>query len=47
MKLLEKVANYLYEAFARIFSPNDDTYPETGVQPYQGEPYKKRHGSDW
>ncbi|PSB02241.1 isochorismate synthase [Merismopedia glauca] len=46
MKLLEKVANYLYEAFARIFSANHDKYPEIGVQPYEGEPYEKRHASD-
>jgi hypothetical protein len=47
MNTLEKVTKYLYEAFARIFSANDDAYPATGVQPYQGETRKKRHASHW
>ncbi|MEM6426464.1 MAG: isochorismate synthase [Cyanobacteria bacterium P01_H01_bin.119] len=31
-------AQYLLEAFGRIFSPADDQYPDTGVQPFDGEP---------
>ena len=27
---------FLAEAAYRIFSPHDDSYPETGVQPYSG-----------
>ncbi|MEO1791733.1 MAG: isochorismate synthase [Cyanobacteria bacterium J06629_19] len=27
---------FLAEAAYRIFSPHDDAYPETGVQPYSG-----------
>ncbi|MGB7247860.1 MAG: hypothetical protein WBC73_02895 [Phormidesmis sp.] len=33
---------YLAEGIYRIFSPHDDSYPLTGVQPYTGEPYSKR-----
>ncbi|WP_242577987.1 hypothetical protein [Chroococcus sp. FPU101] len=33
------LVQYLTEGFARIFSPTDDHYPETGVQPYDSEPY--------
>lgn len=33
------LVQYLTEGFARIFSPTDDHYPETGVQPFDSEPY--------
>ncbi len=33
----QKVFRYIYDAFVRIFSPRDDDYPETGVQPFEGE----------
>ena len=39
-KLLSNVTKYITEAFARIFGPNDDEYPATGVQPFEGEPYQ-------
>jgi hypothetical protein len=29
-------------AVARIFSPNDDHYPATGAQPYDGDPYDEK-----
>lgn len=35
--------NYIFSAAVRIFSPSDDAYPNTGVQPYDGDPYS----SDW
>lgn len=31
----------LAEAVLRIFSPSDDNYPATGVQPFSGEPNPK------
>jgi len=37
---------YLWEGVSRIFSPSDDRYPSTGVQPFEGEPAddkKRRH----
>jgi hypothetical protein len=41
MKLFDRIARFtqsVIEAVARLFSPNKDDYPETGVQPYTGEP---------
>jgi hypothetical protein len=41
MKLLDtisKVAQSVIEAVARLFRPNQDDYPATGVQPYTGDP---------
>jgi hypothetical protein len=43
-KKLEDVVLYLYEGFARIFSPSKDIYPATGESPFEGTPYK---GSGW
>ncbi len=39
---LNSVFLYLAEGAYRIFSPHDDAYPVTGVQPYTGVPYSKR-----
>jgi hypothetical protein len=47
MNILKNVGNmvvYLYDGFARIFSPSKDIYPNTGVNPFEGTPYK---GSEW
>ena len=46
-KLLSDITKYITEAFARIFGPNDDKYPATGVQPFEGEPYQEKSGADW
>lgn len=37
---------YIAEASLEIFSPNHDSYPAVGIQPYSGEAYhpsKKSH----
>lgn len=39
---LNSVFTYLAEGVYRIFSPHDDAYPATGLQPYAGIPYSKR-----
>jgi hypothetical protein len=47
MNIFKNVGNmvvYLYDGFARIFSPSKDIYPNTGVNPFEGTPYK---GSEW
>ncbi|KAM3090310.1 hypothetical protein ACKFKG_29790 [Phormidesmis sp. 146-35] len=46
-KVIDDVVSYISGAMSRIFGPTDDSYPETGVQPYQGD-YKhpKKHRSD-
>jgi hypothetical protein len=36
--MIKNMIQYITEAFARIFGPNDDEYPDTGVQPFEGEP---------
>ncbi|MEC4811711.1 MAG: hypothetical protein SAK29_00250 [Scytonema sp. PMC 1069.18] len=43
---LEKSLGYLTEAALEIFSPNRDSYPSIGVQPFEGKLWKerKRHG---
>ncbi|MDG2990642.1 isochorismate synthase [Candidatus Synechococcus calcipolaris G9] len=28
---------FLFEAFTRIFTPRNDHYPATGVQPFSGD----------
>ncbi|MBF2005109.1 hypothetical protein ACF3DV_30320 [Chlorogloeopsis fritschii PCC 9212] len=38
----QKIIRYVSSAAVRIFSPRDDNYPETGVQPFEGEPPKKK-----
>lgn len=40
MNILQVVRNavqYLVEASTRTFRPDDDQYPNTGVQPYDGD----------
>lgn len=32
---------FLGEPVGRIFGPDDNSYPEVGVQPYQGEYYSR------
>jgi hypothetical protein len=42
----QKVFRYIISAVARIFSPNDDNYPATGVQPFEGEPNQEEKTTD-
>ncbi|MEG4284776.1 isochorismate synthase [Microcoleus sp. A006_D1] len=40
MNLSKSFANamrYVSEAAVRIFSPSDDNYPNSGVQPFEGK----------
>ena len=39
----QKIINYILGAVSRIFSPRDDNYPETGTQPFEGEPGNKKN----
>ncbi len=45
-KSVSAIMQYISEAVARVFSPNDDLYPVIGVQPFEGEPYKKAKWAD-
>ncbi|WP_434686594.1 hypothetical protein [Pseudanabaena minima] len=35
---LTDMVEYLSDAIAKIFTPNKDDFPATGVQPYKGDP---------
>jgi len=45
VKAIQETAQFLLEAVISIFSPTDDNYPATGLQPFTGEPAdeKPRH----
>lgn len=45
-KQFDNVVQYFSGAFVRIFGPSDDSYPETGVQPFEGTPEKKHKSSN-
>lgn len=52
MKAMVRAFQGLFEdiskAAGRIFSPNDDDYPETGVQPFGGDiPDDHHQHSSW
>lgn len=32
-----RIGRYVSDAVLRVFSPSDDNYPKTGVQPYSGD----------
>jgi hypothetical protein len=38
---IDGLVQYFVEPIARIFGPDDNTYPEIGVQPFEGDPYSK------
>ena len=38
---------YVSEAAVRIFSPSDDNYPNSGVQPFEGKLSKNSKSRDW
>ncbi len=46
-KWFDNITQYISEAFFRIFSPSDDAYPATGVQPFTGEPFHENNKADW
>jgi len=46
-KVVNDVIQYFSGAVSRIFGLNDDAYPNTGVQPFEGEPSKKSDPADW
>jgi hypothetical protein len=35
---IQGIINYISGGFTRIFGPRDDNYPNTGVQPFEGDP---------
>ncbi len=48
MKIFQWIQNMvqsIWNDVSRLFQPADDDYPETGVQPFSGEPYDDREQS--
>ena len=39
----QNMITYISGAVSRIFGPRDDNYPNTGVQPFDGERPKEKH----
>lgn len=39
---IREMFEYIWGGVKRIFRATDDRYPETGVQPYEGDPAKKQ-----
>lgn len=46
VKMLQETGQYISEAMARIFAPNDNSYPEIGPHPFKGEIKKKKAAKD-
>jgi hypothetical protein len=45
---LAQIGTYLGAGVKRIFAPSDDQYPNTGVQPFEGDiDDKKKHPKAW
>ena len=38
----QRIIRYSSSAVIRIFSPRDDNYPSTGVQPFEGDPVDEK-----
>lgn len=34
---------YLFEAAMEVFSPDNDNYPEIGIQPFSGDVYSDKY----
>ncbi len=45
IKWLQELMNNIWEGVLRIFSPDRDDYPKTGVQPFTGEPAEEEKNS--
>ncbi len=41
-RMLTNTAQFISEAFVRIFTPANDAYPVIGVQPFTGSIHKRR-----
>ncbi len=43
LKTVNELMDYFLGAVSRIFSLSDDIYPATGIQPFTGKVYDKKH----
>jgi AMMECR1 domain-containing protein len=46
-KMLADFTQFVSEAAMRIFTPTNDAYPNIGVQPFTGDPYKQKTDNRW
>ncbi|MGC9526656.1 MAG: hypothetical protein ACP5D7_14065 [Limnospira sp.] len=44
---IQEMFEYIWGGVKRIFGASDDHYPETGVQPYEGDPAKDRDNEEF
>jgi hypothetical protein len=45
-KFIDNAIDYISGAMSRIFGLSDDAYPNTGVQPFEGETRKKSRSAN-
>ena len=45
LQWLQNTVQSILQGVSRIFQPTDDDYPQSGVQPFEGEPYNDREQS--
>lgn len=43
VEIPQKFIKFTTNGVSRIFSPSNDDYPKSGVQPYEGESADNRH----
>ena len=41
-QLIQNTIQSILQGVSRLFEPTDDDYPQSGVQPFEGEPYDDR-----
>lgn len=46
-KLFDDIVEYVSGAVTRIFGTSDDSYPDTGIQPFEGDFRKRNRSRDW
>ena len=46
-KAVKNIIQYITEGFIAIFSPNNDSYPTIGVQPYGGRIVARNARYEW
>lgn len=43
VEIPQQLIKFTTNGVSRIFSPSNDDYPKSGVQPYEGEPADNKH----
>lgn len=37
---IQNIIQYIWDGISKLIAPSDNNYPQTGVQPYTGDPCK-------